>query len=193
MSQTGYYSRISNTVVSGSELVSALTGKNVRDLEFAASVANASPVAVTTDASLSVAQLIQATVDRLLVDPGAVTAGSIANLLLGPDAVSQSGAYCRLFNFTSTNQARVLKFMSTRSANSGKTVGLTNSSSATGGTYVKVTVNAGLGLFQQAVNSGGLNGGVERQVLVQASNLTSGSEVVNFTVLQAINGVNAAS
>lgn len=191
---TGYYSKISNTVVSGNELIASLTGKNVRDLEFASSVNNADPVAVTSaDVTLSVSQLIQAAVDRLLVDPSGITAAS-TSLLLGPDVVTQAQAYVKLFNLNSTNQTRVLTFTANAATASGKVLGLHNSTNTTG-TYVKVSsasILAGNGLYAQARSTGVISG-VDRQVLVQGTTLTSGSEVVTFTVLNAVNGVSCLS
>lgn len=193
---TGYYSRISNTDVNGTVLISTLSGRNVRDLEFAQAVANHDPVTlVTTDTSLSVAMLVQAAADRLLINPSGITGASGVSiaLLLGPDAVSQAGAYVRLFNFTSTNQTRVLKFVSTAATPANAFVKLFNNSGTIGGTYVKVVESGvGSGLFKQVAASGA-NAGVERQVLVQGTTLTSGSEVVTFTILQAINGINCLS
>lgn len=189
---TGYYSKISNTVVSGNELIGSLTGKNVRDLEFASSVNNAEPVVVTSaSVSLSTSQLIQSAVDRLLVNPNGITAGSSA-LLLGPDAVTQAQAYVKLFNLSTTNQGRLLTFTSIAVTATSCVLGLSNDS-YTSGTYVKVTpVAADSGLFKQK-NSSGFISGVDRQVLVQGTTLTSGSEVVTFTILTACNGVSCLS
>lgn len=189
---TGYYSRISNTVVSGSDLISTLSGKNVRDLEFAQSVANHDPVAVSTaDVTLSTAMLVQAAVDRLLIDPSAVNTTSAA-LLLGSDTAGNAGAYIRLFNLSSTNQTRILKFVSSAATASGKILGLANNDKDSGSNVKVVTAAVDNGLFKEAAASGKI-AGVERQVLVQGTTLTSGSEVVTFTILQAVNGVNCLS
>lgn len=189
---TGYYSKISNTVVSGNDLISSLSGKNVRDLEFASAVNNSDPVKlVASNASLSVAQLVQASTSRLLVDPTSMTAS--VSLLLGSDGVVQAQNYIQLFNLTSTNQNRLLTFTNTAAVPSALTINLTNDSAVTGGTYVKVALPvASSGLFRQSFASGAY-GGANRQVLVSGTTLTSGSEVVTFTVLQAVNGLNAGT
>lgn len=186
---TGYYTRISNTDVSGNELQTYLTGPNVRLLEFDAAC-GAPQVAVSADAtspSLTVEQWLQSAISTQLVTNNSAASNNFINL--GSDVASQAAQYISLFNIKSTNDVRILRFAQTNTPASTKTTSLRNSSGTD--TYVNVATdgsdsNTGV-LFTQAnvatSASSGDFAGRERIVLFSASNLTSGSQVVQFNIL----------
>ena len=177
---TGYYTSISNTVVSGNQLLSSLSGADVRNLEFAAACSNSAPLLIPNASSVSISanHLIQAAVDRQLLDATLVlTAGS--SILLGPDAASQAAAYVRLFNLTSTNQVRLLKFVnSSNLALTAQPIALANSS----GTAASVQISSAGGAASSTglLLAAGATVGQEANVLLQGVNLASGSEAVIF-------------
>lgn len=175
---TGYYTSISNTVVSGNQLLSSLSGADVRNLEFAAACSNSPPLLIPdANVSISANHLIQAAIDRQLVDAATLTAGR--SILLGPDAASQAAAYVRLFNLTSTNQVRMLKFVnSSNIAATPQAVALANSS----GTAASVQISSAGGAASSTglLLAAGATVGQEANVLLQGVNLASGSEAVIF-------------
>jgi hypothetical protein len=187
---TGFYSRISNTIVSGNDLVSNLSGRDIRQLEFAAALSNPiiTPAVVTgVTTRISAEELIQAAISTLPVNSAA--SGAAAGFInLGPDCSTQAQAYINLFNLSSTGHNRILRIHQTSAPDS--TLSLRNNS----GTHVNINVQLNGGgdadtqiLFDDTVAVGtalaGKIAGLERILLVNASNLTSGSEVVNFSIL----------
>lgn len=187
---TGYYTRVDNTVVSGSQLYSYLSGRDLRQLEFDAAVHSPPAIApvTTPGTSMTANQLIQASIATLPVVPASVsTASQIINL--GTDSVSQAGAYVSLFNLASTNDIRVLRFVLGSANLSGSATILLQNSSGTSSNVV-VQLNGASGSNTQSlftVNGVGtaLSGvsGSERIVLLSATNLNSGSQAVVFNVL----------
>jgi hypothetical protein len=183
MSATGYYTRVENTTVSGSALHSALSGDNMRLLQFDAALKQPAVVNVSaTPVSLSPNQWIQASIASLPISESA--AGSIS--LGAGTAASQAAAYVSFFDIRTTSDVRVLRFLASET--------LTNNVSltATGGfTNVSVSLDGAAAaatqvLFDSTATVGQQQSGAsgsERIVLLTASNLTSGSQVVNFNVL----------
>ena len=180
------YNRVYNTVISGNDLQSNLSGNDVRMLEFDAALKRRPAVNLAGgDVSLSVEEWVQASIDTLLLD----AAGTGNDVLLGPDAASQAAAYVQLFDLRSTNEQRLLRIA--LSSLGAAVIDLKNTSGGTN-TYVKVQLDgAGTApsknLFVAANAPGGAcagnKAGLERLVVVQASNLTVGSEAVIFNVL----------
>lgn len=186
---TGFYTRISNTDVSGNELQSYLTGPNVRLLEFDAACSQP-PIAVPlagTGLTLSVDEYIQAATASLVLDNATANANCFINL--GSDTASQAAAYIALFNLRSTNDTRVLRFVQSSPPAGSKTCALRNLSATDSNINVAVDGSASSSgdLFIQASTVGssvsGNLAGFERIVLLSASNLNSGSEVVTFNIL----------
>jgi len=189
-SYTGFYNRIDNTVVSGSQLQSYLTGANLRQLEFDAAVHSAYPVtsatAVSSTFGLTIPQIIQASISTLPV----YNSSGTGYVNLGPDAASCAAAYVSLFNIQSTNDVRVLRFLN--ATDTGATACLLCNSTSTSN-YVQVQSNgaaaswAGV-LFNMFSGSapgstayGGL--GTERVVLV-SGNPNSGVQTISFNILE---------
>lgn len=169
------YSRVYDTVVSGSALLSALNGEQVRDLEFASAMNNFPPLPCLSGAVVPVEAIVESSIRNQLIY---TTSGSTGWLDLGPDAQSQALAYVKLFNFqtTQTGTVRLLQFaLSSTLGSTLINVRNTNLSS----TYVAV---AGGGVL---FNSGNVVGDTN-VILVQATNLASGSERVLFTVGSAL-------
>lgn len=186
---TGYYTRISNTDVSGNELQTYLTGPNVRLLEFDAACGAPLTALAPTAAgvTLSVDQWLQSAISSQLLDNA--TAAATCYINLGSDVASQAAQYISLFNLKSSNDTRILRFVQTTAPASGKSCILRNLSATD--TYINValdgTASSSSELFVQANAVGstqaGAFAGLERIVLLSASNLTSGSEVVTFNIL----------
>lgn len=185
MSATGYYTRVENTTVSGSALQSALSGDNMRLLQFDAALKQPAVVNVSgASVSLDPNAWIQASISSL---PILCTADGSINL--GVDTASNAASYVALFNLSSTSDVRVLRFVTTATQGAGIEASLSNSS----GTHVNINVllNGASAAATQILFDGdnaigtALSGvaGTERIVLVSASNLTAGSQVVSFNVL----------
>lgn len=175
------YTRISNTVVSGSELLSNLSGDDVRALNFQDSINNEPPINAEVAPVLTVDQLVQATTSRLLVIPP----GSASRLGLGEDTQENAASLVKLFNFTSTNQHRVLTFTNGGGeVADGANVSLGLNSGVS--THVWVNFLAGKVGSPAAVQSLFLGSQTtsakDVNVLVYPSNVSAGSEVVNFSI-----------
>ena len=184
------YNRVYNTVISGNDLQSNLSGNDVRMLEFDAALKRRPAVSLKAaddiENLLTVEQLVQASIDTLLLN------GTVAgNVLLGPDAASQAAAYVQLFDLRSTNEPRVLR-MALSAPDVGQNVNLKNTSGGTS-TNVKVRLSGSAAadtktLFVAATAAGagdcaGNGAGLERIVVVSADDLTVGAEKVSFNVL----------
>ena len=178
------YNRVYNTVLSGNEAQSSLSGNDVRMLEFDAALKRRPAVSLASgDSSLSVEDWMQASIDTLLI---ANTAAN--NITLGPDAASQAAAYVQLFDLRSTTQQRVLRMANTAVYD----VSLKNTSSGPSSTFVKVQQDGGTAANTQTLYvasaapgtaCAGNKAGLERIVVVSATDLSSGAEVVQFNIL----------
>jgi len=178
---TGYFNRVFDTVVSGNSLLSTLTADDIMALEFKAAVSNPIPFALSADTQINADQLIQAALPGGL----AVTASGAFSILLGSDAASQAAAYISLFNLRSTNDVRVLKFVNAGTIAAGAALGANVDLESPGTSNVTIQLAAAAAaktavMFTTGKASGNL--GFERVVLVSATTLTSGSEVVLFRV-----------
>ena len=191
MSATGYYRRVENTTVSGSALQSALTGENMRLLQFDAALKQPSAVNVVgTTATLHPNEWIQASISSLNLQ-GSTAAANDGIVSLGTDSASQAAAYIAMFDIRTTSDVRMLRFVSSNTLSATTEIALANSSSPATSSFVKVLLNgaaaaATQNLFVGANAIGTAQSGVagsERIVLLSAYNLTSGSQVVNFNVL----------
>ena len=185
MSSMDLYRRVENTTVSGSALHSALSGENMRLLQFDAALKQPAVVDVSSAAvSLGPNHWIQASISSL---PILCTVDGSINL--GVDTASNAASYVSLFNLQSTSDVRVLRIVTTATQGAGIEASLANSSGTSAN--VKVLLNgAGAAATQILFDGDNAIGtaqsgvaGSERIVLVSASNLTAGSQVVNFNVL----------
>lgn len=184
---TGFYTRVSNTDVSGNELYSYLTGPNVRLLEFdaATSTPQAAVTVTTSGVTLSVDHWIESAISTQILGTSGTT-NSQCYINLGSDVASQASQYVTLFNLKSTNDTRTLRFASNSAL--GSALLLRNLSSTS--SYVQValdgTASAARYLFTSDPVTSATAGdrpGRERIVLLSASNLNSGSQVVQFNIL----------
>jgi hypothetical protein len=176
------YNRVYNTVLSGNEAQSSLSGNDVRMLEFDAALKRRPAVVLAAgNNALSVEDWMQASIDTLLLNN--TVAGDVS---LGTDSATQAAAYVSLFDLRSTNEQRLL-----RVANSAvNNVSLKNTSATAVNVQVKLSSGAAADtqtLYVAAAAPGaacaGNKAGLERIVVVSASNLNSGAEVVQFNVL----------
>jgi hypothetical protein len=202
---TGYFRRQFNTQVSADTLIGTLNlePKQVSGIELLAAISSPPALAIVanTYVNLSNQQLVQAAIATQLIDPSAATGPSALNF--GPDASTQASQYIQLFNLRSTNDVRVLRFASTSTGFANTILSNTSATGASAGTYVKILLDGAAATNATGILFGGgpiistlsttLNKftvpfggpGTERVVLVSASTLTSGSEVVNFNILSA--------
>lgn len=173
---------VHNSEVNGSVMLSNMTVENTRAMAFQNSRAQNSVTAGAGGSPpvMSYENFVQATIGSLLVK----TADS-ANpqyISVGPDTVEQAAAIIKVFNITSTDDRRVLR-LCLNSQLAGGTITLENTS----GTSSNVVVTGGV-IFNSANNAPGASAGnlpgYERIVILKATNLTVGSEAVNFTVEQ---------
>jgi len=194
------YNRVYNTVLSGNEAQSSLSGDDLRMLEFDAALKRRQSVvlAVSPGTTLSVEQWMQASIDSLLVSG---SAGGAADVMinLGTNSATQAAAYVALFDLRSTNQERLLRLSLLQPSGAGHKLLLQNSTG--GSNRVGVSVNNGAvgasqTLFDADIAPGptavgppatgplaGNLAGLERVVVVSATNLVSGSEAVKFQIL----------
>lgn len=188
---TAYFSRIRNTVVSGNELRSYLTGADIRDLEFEAATRSAPALNVTTSnstaalgATLTADQWVQAAISSLVVNPSS-TANSLY-INVGASVNSQALAYIDLFNLKSTNDVRILNFVPSYPSISGADVNLATGDG--GATFVTVSSSAlGAGIAASPLLDNKLGSCMlPRVVLVSATNLTAGSQSVNFNIVPTL-------
>lgn len=189
MSLTGFYKRIENTVVSGSELQSDLTAEDIRQLNFTAALANPYPVVCAAGVQV----LKPENWIEMAIGSQAVNSAVSGDIMVGPDTNSQALQYVNLFNLRTTTDVRVLRMF--ESAGSPLFASLVASTSSAPTTFVKVANNGTANttgaqvLFVQATGGSiaitgavGLPGS-ERIVLVSASNLSAGSQSVTFNIL----------
>jgi hypothetical protein len=190
---TGFYTRISNTVVSGSNLLADLDfdANALRALEMKGALACCEPRTLAAGAVVANTLSANEWVDAVNYGLNLIPPGGVSSILLGSDMASVAKQYQNLFNITSTNQVRTLRFVLNANTASYTTISLANSS---GGpqTYVQIKPSGGTAdntqaLFSQAnganlINAGNAAGFV-RDVVVSADSLTSGSETIIFDIL----------
>lgn len=199
---TGFYSRMDNTVVSGNQLISYLSGNDVRDLEFEA--AQVTPAAITpitagstltslTGPSMTPQQLIQATI---LTAPVVYTTPSVTGatgfISLGPDTAAQALSWIALLNLQSSADRRLLRFTQAQPMAMANTVMIGNSSNTA--TYVvprnsftgSATQTGSTILFSEANAVGTLlSGRTGSERIVMVSPTGSPPSIVYFDVLGA--------
>ena len=182
------YNRVYNTVLSGNEAQSSLSGNDVRMLEFDAALKRRPAVVLAANNNtLSVEDWMQSSIDSLILDPSI-----LGNVSLGGDSATQAAAYVQLFDLRSTGDQRLVR-MSINAAPAGAgIVALKNTTGATQ-VYVQVKTDAGAAANSQPLFDGGVAAGagavagdlagLERIVIVKANDLTSGAEKVQFQIL----------
>lgn len=185
---TGFYTRVSNTDVSGNELYSYLTGPNVRLLEFDAATSTPQSAVTVTAAgvTLSVDQWIESAISEQVLNASGTSAAA-CYINLGSDVASQASQYVTLFNLKSTNDSRTLRFV-TNTAVGANPLLLRNLSTTSSYVQVALDGTASSARFLYTADpvtsaTSGDRPGRERIVLLSASNLNSGSQVVQFNIL----------
>lgn len=187
---TGFYTHIRNTAVSGSQLLSSLADSDLKSLKLTEKLATNYPLVITANYALDGDSdaLIQATAGVQDID-GTALGGSNRNLQLGPDVASTARMYMEFFNITSTTQKRYMHFRACTANFSGvNTVRLANDDGDAGSNItlsLDNTSTATPNMFDLVTGAGAVVCGQECCVEVTATNITSGSEVVNFNVLSA--------
>lgn len=191
MSINSTYTKVSNTLVSNTSIAQALTGDDVRALNFQDAVNCLDPVAVGaggagTYTALTTDQLVQAATSRLLVVGG--TLSTAARLDLGADTVANAATYVSLFNLTSTNQQRTLTFTNVGTAQATSAVNLSVASGVSSN-QIRVALATALASGEQALftSTSSLSVqptqcGASINVTVYGTNVSAGSEVVVFSV-----------
>lgn len=179
---TGYYSQVYDTVVSGSALISDLSPAETRSIALKGINAftplpdiSGATVALTSDYILQAALRTQ----------GFRVASGVGTINVGSDLPSVAAGYISLFNLRSTNDVRVLRFTHQSGANN-------TALASVSGTHVYVNVALTGGADAASVPlfiNGNIVGvtqsndnGNERIVHVSAVDLTSGAQVVRFTI-----------
>lgn len=202
---TGYYKRVFDTEIQGSALISALSGNDVKALEFSAYTTGGDMVILgNTGYNLTADDLLQASIDQLIIanSTSAAAAALTSNcpLYLGTDSQSQAAAYVSFFNLTSTNQSRLLKFQLGATITSSFAVQLLTSGGSGNNVLVQwngVTTNPTplyYGGFSEGNSCSRTSAaGTIRYVNVFATDLVSGGQNVVFNVLPAFGGALASN
>jgi hypothetical protein len=169
------FSRVVNTSLSDSEMLASVHPAEIQALEFQHPAIV--PVTATGGSgyALTVKDLIYAGTNGLPV----VTQSSASYLSLGADTAANAASLQQVIGVTATGAAKILRFVPT----AAYTGAVLNNSSATA-TYVKLQLNGGSATG--AANLFGLTLGKTADVVVSATTLTLGSEVINFNVIQAL-------
>lgn len=185
------FTKIENTIVSGSQLLSALTPDNVAELMYKAATSPALPLYLATlgtSISLTADGLVQAATSKLMIDTTSASNSTTYTIFLGPDTNAQARSYIRLFDLTTTSKKVLLNTVTTGAtvtSGGGFTVTLSNDDATA--VYVKILRNGndGGGSTTQPiyeVSGGNLLAGTPRTIEVYSTNLTSGSETVTFNI-----------
>lgn len=197
---TGYFNRVGNTVISGNELLSYLTGEDVRDLQFKATVQTGgipinpivagSTLTGGTGATMTPAQLISATFQQAsVVFSPTGTTGATGYICLGPDTAAQALSYIQILNLTDSNIKNILRFTLTEPLGQANSILLGNSSNTASyivprNSYTGSLTNTGSTLlFSEAISSGAISGRDGNQRLVRVSATGSPPSIVYFDVL----------
>ena len=180
------YTKVDNTLVSGSSLMSSLLPDDVRALQFSAAVNNMAPAVMVagTAYALTSQQLMQALTSSLLVNTQAVTA-TAPTLTLGADTADNAAAFIQLFNLDDATALgavakRVLSFEMDFANSPAQAVALANTSSPATTVYVQIKSGGGSSAATQTLFASAAAGGRIQRVEVYATSLTAGAEVVVF-------------
>lgn len=178
------YTKVDNTLVSGSSLMSNLKPDDVRAMQFSAAVNNTTPAVMAAGLvyTLSVQELMKALTSRLLVNTQAVTATN-PTLSLGADSADNAATFVSLFNLDDATALgavakRVLSFEVDFANSPAQAVALANTSGTS--TYVQIKSGGGSSAATQALFASAAAGGRVQRVEVYATSLTAGAEVVVF-------------
>jgi hypothetical protein len=175
-----YYSRVSNTTISGAALLSTLTGEDVNALNFQGKLTRNPTIALTTaNHALTVDELVQSVLDEQLVDGTGLTAAR--SLTLGPDSSSQARALINLFDLRVGRGPVLMNFAVGVSSCTAYAVSLANTSGTQ--TYVQLKASNSTAAATQTLFAASALAGSSRTVEVTATSVASGSEVVIFNLL----------
>ena len=185
------FTKIENTIVSGSQILSSLTPDNVSELMYKAATSPALPLYLAdlgTSISLTTDGIVQAAVSKLMIDTTSANSTYTYTIFLGPDTTAQARSYIRLFDLTTTSKKVLLNTLSTGTTvltGGGFSIVLSNDDGTA--SFVKIFLNGtdgGGSPTQELYSTGGanLNAGTPRSIEVYSTNLTSGSETVIFNI-----------
>lgn len=190
---TSSYTRVENTTVSGSELLGSLSGDDVRALNFQAALSRNDPIVLTNaNYTLTTADIVQATAGIQMIDATGLSAADRA-LVVGPDADSTAGYYIDLFNLSSGEQNKVVMNFDLSGGDLTADGDVLFQNSSGSDTNVNINLDGGADgnsviMYDTTVTYGA---GSHRVVEVWATNVTSGSRVVNFNVGTCLQPANA--
>lgn len=182
------YTRMENTIVSGSSLLSNLMqGYDYMDLQFQASL-NRNPIIdlTATNKLLTAADCVQAVVSTQLVN---ASSGPVHYLYTGTDSASQAASYINLFDLASGLGSKVLLHfqLATNESNDIVYFGATGSTNTNCYTLLSGTSTGPTNImFAGPSSTGAANVGTAGAIATvecYALNVTEGSEVVIFNIL----------
>lgn len=178
------FRKIENTVVSASDLLSNLSGDQVKSIEFLAATKPALPLVLNdlgSTVNLNAEAYLQAAIGTLQVDKSDIAATGTYTLYVGTDSATQAAAYVRLFDLSTTAKRVDLNFMLANADNGKVLINLANTS----GSHANINVYANGGSVNHTTALFGSTDSVGqvRTVEVFAEDLTSGSQIVGFNVL----------
>lgn len=182
------YAGIANTVVTGRTVFSNITGAGKRSVDMK-TTGNTEVIsidaAVSPGTALSDEDLIRATRPAGLLINRAAAANSI--LTVGIDNATNAAHLVSLFNLQSTSDKRILRFTAANQNANNCALAVASGSAALvtislDGASATTTQSLFIGTNAVGATQSGIQG-TTRIVVVSASNITEGSEVVNFNVL----------
>jgi hypothetical protein len=200
---TGFYTKTYNTANSGSALLSALSGADIRSLEFDAATHDTPPVLTLSSLSTTratavvptVSQWMQSAISTLPVQNNSGTSAINTFVGLGADTAEQADNYISLFNINTTSDNRILRFLldtTVTNWTAGTSIGLSTTSATVNNVQIQTNGANALssaalftwGSSEAVFGSGGYctsQPGTERVVLVTGNPSAS---TVQFNILQ---------
>jgi hypothetical protein len=181
MSNNNNYTDMKNTGLSASAVIGSMTGDNIKAILFQMATSQDDVLLLTgtpATVDLSVARMVQAAISSVIIRK---TVDAAATLSLGADTAEVASRYVRLFNLDSTDKKVLLTF---RADGNAATVNVVNLATV-GATHANINIFLGGGSVAgtQELYPNASAAGLVKVVEVYASNLTAGSEVVNFNIL----------
>lgn len=182
------YASMADTKVNNRTAFSEVDSEGQREVDFRAVISEpraSVAAAVSPGTALTVANFQDAMNNTLLVTRSAAAASI---LTVGADTSANAKALIAMFNLTSTSVYRVIRFTAL-TTDATYSVSLANTSGTS--TFVQILLDGAAAGATQLVFSTNVapptassgQCGVTRTVLVNATSVTAGSEVVQFNVL----------
>lgn len=192
MSTENNFNSIVNTSISGSVLLSTLTGTDVQSLQIKGALRSSNVIDLTTLSNdLTADEIAQSVIGEQLVYMAGASAAM--NLYLGGDTADIAARYISMLNITAagTTYKKVLTFEMAQATASANILYLNNNSSTTSTTTfanVILWLNGATGTasaaaaYRQQLFAASAPAGRQVRVEVWATSITAGSEVVVFNV-----------